>query len=50
MNDVKLIRLLLARGADLNAKTNIDNFATPAQEADLLHCSEAVQTLRKASE
>jgi ankyrin repeat protein len=49
-NDVKLIELLVARGADPNAKTRIDEFATPAQEADLLHCSEAVQALRKVSE
>jgi ankyrin repeat protein len=49
-NDVRLIELLLARGADPNARTKIDDFATPAQEAELLHSSEAVEALRKASE
>jgi len=49
-NDVKLIELLLSRGADPNARTNVDDFATPAQEAELLHASEAVEALRKASE
>jgi len=49
-NDAKLIELLLARGADPNARTRIDDFATPAQEAELLRCPGAVQALRKASE
>jgi len=49
-NDAKLVELLLARGADPNARTRIDEFATPAQEAELLRCSEAVQALSKASE
>jgi ankyrin repeat protein len=49
-NDAKLIELLLARGADPTAKTRIDEYATPAEEAELLRCSEAAQALRKASE
>ena len=49
-NDAKLIELLLAHGADPNARTRIDEFATPAQEAELLHALEAVEVLRKASE
>jgi ankyrin repeat protein len=49
-NDAKLIELLLAHGADPSARTRIDEFATPAQEAELLRCTEAVEVLRKASE
>jgi uncharacterized protein len=47
-NDVKLVELLLARGADPNAKTRIDDFATPAQEAEFLHAFEAVEALRRS--
>ena len=47
-NDAKLIELLLAHGADPNARTRIDEFATPAQEAELLHAVQAVEVLRKA--
>ena len=49
-NDAKLIELLLAHGADPNARTRIDEFATPTQEAELLRCAEAVEVLRNASE
>lgn len=49
-NDAKLIELLLAHGADPSARTGIDEFATPAQEAELLRALEAVEVLRKASE
>ena len=49
-NDAKLIELLLAYGADPSARTRIDEFATPAQESELLHALDAVEVLRKASE
>ena len=47
---LSFVRTLLELGADPNARTRIDEFATPAQEAELLHALDAVEVLRKASE
>lgn len=46
-NDLPMIELLLSRGADPNARTAIDDRATPMEEAELLGKTEAVALLRK---
>ncbi len=47
LDDPETIELLLSHGADPNAKTNIDNYATPLEEAENLGRSKSVQALRK---
>jgi ankyrin repeat protein len=47
-NDAKLIQLLLSRGADPNARTGIDDYATPLEEAENRNLTEAVQILKQA--
>lgn len=47
LDDPETIELLLSHGADPNAKTNIDNYATPLEEAENLGRSNSVRTLRK---
>jgi uncharacterized protein len=44
--DLDGIRLLLAHGADPNARTRIDACATPLEEAEILGRDEAAQLLR----
>jgi ankyrin repeat protein len=46
--DTKAIALLLARGADPEARTRIDECATPMEEAAMLGHAEAVEALKKA--
>ena len=46
LDDPKAIGFLLAHGADLNARTHIDDFATPLEEAEILGRANAVQALR----
>jgi uncharacterized protein len=48
-NDARAVELLLAFGADPDARTNIDDYATPLQEAENAGRgdSEAAQVLRK---
>ena len=46
-NDVKMIELLLSYGADPEAKTNIDDYATPLEEAEILGQAQAVEALLK---
>lgn len=46
-DDVEGIELLLARGADPNARTRIDDYATPLEEAEILGRAEAVRLLRR---
>ena len=49
-NDVKMIQWLLAHGADPHAKTHIDDYATPLEEAENLGQSDAVKVLRNWQE
>jgi ankyrin repeat protein len=49
-NDLPMIELLLARGADPNARTRIDDFTTPLEEAESRGLSRAAQILRTAME
>jgi ankyrin repeat protein len=46
-DDVEGIRLLLAHGADPDARTRIDHCATPLEEAEILGRAEAVRLLRE---
>ena len=48
-NDAKLIDILLAHGADPNARTRIDDFATPSEEAEIIRNVEALKALRNRS-
>lgn len=41
-----MIRLLTSHGADPEAKTRIDNYATPLEEAETLGRWEAVEAIR----
>jgi len=45
-NDLRMIELLLAHGADPNARTAIDDHFTPAEEAENRKFSEAAQLLK----
>jgi ankyrin repeat protein len=49
-NDPKAIALLLAHGADLNARTRIDDYATPREEAEMLGRPDAVAALKAAAQ
>lgn len=46
-NDLKLVEFLLQQGADPRAKTRIDEYATPLEEAEILGKAEAVELLRR---
>ena len=46
--DAKLIQLLLSRGADPNARTGIDDYTTPLEEAENRNLTEAVKILKQA--
>jgi uncharacterized protein len=46
-NDLRMIELLLAHGADPHAKTRIDEFTSPVEEAENRRFSEAAQLLKK---
>ncbi len=48
-NDWEGIGLLLSRGADPTARTNVDDYASPLEEAENLGCAEAVQILRNSA-
>jgi len=48
LDDPRGIELLVAQGADLDARTRIDNYATPLEEAEILGRAEAVKALRRA--
>ncbi len=47
--DIPAMELLLAHGADLNARTRIDNYATPLEEMEILGREQSVAFLRKAA-
>ena len=44
-NDVKAVKLLIEYGADATAKTRIDDYATPLEEARMLGSNDAVKYL-----
>jgi ankyrin repeat protein len=44
-NDVAAVKLLLQYGADPTAKTRIDDYATPLEEARTLGANDAVKYL-----
>lgn len=46
-NDLAMIDLLLAHGADPGARTNVDDYATPLEEAERLGRAEAAEALRR---
>jgi len=46
--DTRAIELLVARGADLNARTRVDDYATPLEEAENLGWHKAAEALKKA--
>jgi len=48
-NDVPAIELLLARGADPGARTNVDDYATPLEEAERGRHHAAVAALRRGA-
>ena len=45
-DDVAAIELLLAHGADINARTRIDDLATPLEEAEQLNRKGAIDALK----
>ena len=45
-NDVKALKLLLEYGAEPTAKTRIDNYATPLEEARTLGSNDAIRYLK----
>ena len=46
-NDPEAIELLIARGADPNVKTNVDDYTTPLEEADDRGATDAAEALRR---
>ena len=50
MEDTGAMELLLAHGADLEARTRIDDYATPLEETEILGREKAATFLRKAAE
>lgn len=48
-DDPRAIELLAAKGADLDARTRIDDSATPLEEAETLGKAEAVKALKRLS-
>ena len=46
--DTRAIEILVARGADLGARTRIDDYATPLEEAENLGWQKAAEALKKA--
>ena len=47
-DDVPAIELLIKNGADTTARTLVDDYNTPEEEAELLNCQQAVNALQKA--
>lgn len=50
LQDIRAMELLLAHGADLDARTRIDDCATPLEEMEILGCEQSAEFLRKAAE
>ncbi len=49
-NDIGATELLLAHGADPNARSNVDNFTTPLEEAESSGHEEVAKILRRVTE
>jgi ankyrin repeat protein len=49
-NDVRMVELLLSKGADPNARTRIDDFTTPLEEAERRQFSGVVKILKQYAE
>jgi ankyrin repeat protein len=45
-DDPRMVGLLLARGADPQARTDVDDFTTPLEEAEAFGCAAAANVLR----
>ena len=50
IEDIRAMELLLAHGADLNARTRIDDCATPLEEMEILGRERSAAFLRKAAD
>ncbi len=50
VEDIRAMELLLAHGADLDARTGIDDCATPLEEAEILGRERSIAFLRTAAE
>ena len=48
LQDIQAMELLLSHGADLNARTRIDDCATPLEEIEILGNEKSADFLRKA--
>jgi len=49
LQDMRAMELLLAHGADLNARTRIDDYATPLEEMEILGREQSATFLRRAA-
>jgi ankyrin repeat protein len=49
-NDARMVEILLSHGGDPAAKTRIDDFTTPQEEAERQGFAELVQILKKAAD
>jgi len=49
IEDIAAMELLIAHGADLNARTSIDDYATPLEEMEILGRAKAIEFLQKAA-
>jgi ankyrin repeat protein len=47
LEDLCAMKLLLAQGADLDARTRIDDYATPLEEAEILNRDHAIAFLKE---
>jgi ankyrin repeat protein len=45
-NDIRMLELLLARGADPNVRTDVDDYTTPLEEAERCGRRETIQILK----
>ena len=50
VNDGKAVELLLRHGADPCARTNLDSYTTPLEEAEMLGARDAARILREFAE
>jgi uncharacterized protein len=49
LDDPAAIELLLAHGADAEARTRIDDYATPLEEAEILNRRRAAEALKRST-